>query len=69
MSEKEMNSYRFVSGEEPSEEMLAQIMSEAAEEAKIRNQQATATYFAEMRRQSEIIKSQWSARIKTLING
>ena len=69
MSEKEMNSYRFTSGEEPSEEMLAQIMSEVAEEAKSRNEQATASYFAEMRRQSEIIKSQWSARIKTLING
>lgn len=25
MSEKELNSYRFISGEDPSDEMLAQI--------------------------------------------
>ena len=30
MSEKEMNSYRFVSGQEPSDEMLSQLMSEVA---------------------------------------
>ena len=28
-----MNSYRFVSGQEPSDEMLSQLMSEVAEEA------------------------------------
>ena len=32
MLEKEINSYRFVSGEEPSDEMLEQIMMEAAME-------------------------------------
>ena len=34
MSEAELNSYRFNSGDEPSDEMLAQIMHEVAVDAK-----------------------------------
>lgn len=34
MSEKGMNSYRFGYNEEPTDEMLAQIMKEVAEEAR-----------------------------------
>ena len=34
MTEAELNAYRFTSGEEPSDEMLAQIMHEAAIEAR-----------------------------------
>ena len=42
MSEQEMNSYRFTSGLEPSDEMLAQLMKEVAHDAKERQEQATA---------------------------
>ena len=34
MSEKEMNSYRFGSGQEPPDEMLEQIMREVAQDAR-----------------------------------
>ena len=34
MSEAEMNSYRFNSGMEPTDEMLAQIMREVSADAK-----------------------------------
>ena len=44
MSGKEMNSYRFTSGEEPSDEMLRQLMQEVAHEAKQRNHEATDAY-------------------------
>ena len=33
MSEKELNSYRFTSGAEPTDEMLSTIMNEVAQEA------------------------------------
>ena len=46
MSEKEMNSYRFVSGQEPSDEMLEQIMMEAAMEANQRKRRADEEYFS-----------------------
>ena len=40
MSEQEMNSYRLTSLEEPSDEMLKQLMIEVAEEEKIKSEQA-----------------------------
>lgn len=45
MSEQEMNSYRFTSGQEPSDAMLAQLMKEVAHDAKVRQEQATSAYF------------------------
>ena len=69
MSEQEMNSYRFTSGEEPSDEMLAQLMKEVAADAKKRQEQATAAYFSEMRREAEIVKAKWADRINNAING
>lgn len=69
MSEKEMNSYRFTSGQEPSEEMLAQLMKEVAHDAKERQAQATATYFSEMRKNAEAKKAKWADRINRVLNG
>jgi len=48
MSEKELNSYRLTSMEEPSDEMLAAIMKEAAAEATASTKKALADYFAEI---------------------
>ena len=49
MSEKEMNSYRFGRGEEPTEEMLAQVMKEVAQEARESSQKAVDAHFEQMR--------------------
>lgn len=48
MSEKELNSYRLTSMEEPSDEMLAAIMKEAAAEATASTNKALAAYFKEI---------------------
>ena len=69
MSEQEMNSYRFTSGQEPSDEMLSQIMKEVAHDAKKRQEQATDAYFSEMRREAEAVKANWPHRINQAING
>ncbi len=69
MSEQEMNSYRFTSGQEPSDEMLAQLMKEVAHDAKERQEQATSAYFSEMRREAEVVKAKWADRINNAING
>lgn len=69
MSEQEMNSYRFISGNEPTDEMLAQLMKEVAHDAKIRQEQATNAYFSEMRREAEITKAKWTDRINSVLNG
>jgi len=49
MSEKEINAYRLTSMEEPTDEMLAYIMHEVAEEAKKSNEEALARFFKEIR--------------------
>ena len=49
MSEKEMNSYRLTSMEEPTDEMLSQLMREVAEEAKHKSEEAHKAFFNELR--------------------
>lgn len=69
MSEKELNSYRFTSGKEPTDEMLAQIMKEVAQEAAESNRKAKEAYFAKMRCMAAISKAKWAKRINTVLNG
>ena len=68
MSEKEMNSYRFVSGEEPSDEMLEQIMMEAAMEANQRKRRADEEYFSQMMRNIDVKRERWAERINQVKN-
>ena len=63
MSEKEMNSYRFVYGQEPSDEMLSQIMREAAMEAVERRQKADEEYFSQMMRNIDEKRERWAESI------
>lgn len=69
MSEAEMNSYRFNSGEDPSDEMLAQIMHEVAVDAQKRHEEATRRYFEELRRGAIEQQAQWNDRINEVKNG
>lgn len=48
MTPQELNSYRLTSMEEPTDEMLAAIMHEAAEDAKSRREIANNLYFSEI---------------------
>ena len=63
MTEAELNSYRFNSGKEPTDEMLAHIMHEVAQEAKVQNEEATKKYFENLRKEAEEQQAQWAARI------
>lgn len=69
MSEAEMNSYRFNSGKEPTDEMLAQIMREVAADAKISNEAAVNKYLKEMRNEMKADQNKWAHRIKEVKNG
>lgn len=64
MTEAEMNSYRFGSGVDPTDEMLAQIMHEAAIDAKKRSEEATRAYFDRLEENSKNIPQD----IKNLIS-
>ena len=69
MSEKEMDSYRFVSGQEPSDEMLSQLMTEVAEEAVERKQRADEEHFSQMKRNVVAKRERWAERINRVVNG
>ena len=69
MSEQEMNSYCFTSGQEPSDEMLSQIMKVIAVDAKERQERVTEEYFSVMHRNAEAIKSKMADRINRVFNG
>ena len=63
-----MNSYRFVSSEEPSDEMLEQIMMEAAMEANQRKRRADEEYFSQMMRNIDVKRERWAERINQVKN-
>ena len=50
MTEKELNSYRLTSLEEPTDDMLSYIMKEAAAEAQAKKEAAHKKLFAEIKR-------------------
>lgn len=69
MSEKEMKSYRFGMGQEPTDEMLEQIMKEVAQEARESSKKAADAHFEQMRRNIAQNRASRSARINSIING
>jgi len=69
MSEKEMNSYRFGKGQEPTDEMLEQVMKEVAKEARESSKKAAEIHFERMHRNIALNKAKWNERINSIING
>lgn len=55
MTPQPIDNYRLTSLEEPTDEMLAQLMREAAEEAKQKKEKATARFFGQLKRDAEKI--------------
>ena len=64
-----MNSYRFNSGQDPTDEMLSQIMREVADDAKRTNEEASKKYFDELRNEANRHQAEWADRINEVRNG
>ena len=64
-----MNSYRFGMGQEPTDEMLEQVMKEVAQEARESSKKAADAHFEQMRRNIAQNRASRSARINSIING
>ena len=69
MSEKELNSYRFLSGKEPTDEMLAAIMKEAKEEAVAKRKMADEKMQELMQLRRAELKAKYSERIREVCYG
>ena len=66
MSEQELNSYRFLSGQDPTDEMLCAIMSEARDAAVKKAEEAQKKYKAEYERLYEQALRIWGDRINAM---
>lgn len=69
MSQKEMDSCRFASGVEPSDEMLNQLMKEVAQEAKSSNEKAMNEFFESLKNEASAIRNVWKNRQICPVNG
>ena len=68
MSEKELNSYRFLSDEDPTDEMLEFLMKGMGKEAVDRRKAAEKRIDTEVRREWEILNAEWKQRINSIKN-
>ena len=59
MTLQTIDNYRLTSMVEPSDEVLAQLMREAAEEAKQKRAEATARFFRQLRQDAQKIAATW----------
>lgn len=68
MLEKEMNAYRFGTGQEPTDAMLEQIMKEVAQEARESSKKAADAHFEQMRRNIAVKREKWAEQINRIVN-
>ena len=54
-----IDNYRLTSMEEPPDELLVQLMREAAEEAKQKRAEATARFFGQLKQDAQKITTTW----------
>lgn len=57
MTQQEFSSYRFSSDHEPSDEMLNQLMENAARKVRESNHEADTRYFDALRRECDAVKA------------
>jgi hypothetical protein len=56
MTEEEFKSYRFSSGEDPTDEMLDQLMTNAANRVRKENEEANRRFFENLRKECEAVE-------------
>ena len=54
-----IDTYKLTSMEEPTDEVLSQLMREAAEEAARTNAEATARFFEQLKSEAQKIQTAW----------
>lgn len=69
MTKNELYSYRFLSGEDPSDEMLNAIMEKARDEAVKKYAEAMEKFNADYERQYKMAYDKWHERISSTQNG
>ena len=68
MSVEELNTYRFSPEQDPSDEMLEQIMKEVSEEARVSNEKATEEHWIRMRVNAYKKEMKWAKEIESIFH-
>lgn len=62
MAKQTIDTYKLTSLEEPSDEILSQLMREVAEEAKRKGEKANRRFFENMMAQAKVEIQEWNRR-------
>nr|WP_293544985.1 hypothetical protein [Prevotella sp.] len=62
MAKQTIDTYKLTSLEEPSDEILSQLMREVAEEAKRKGEEANRRFFENMMAQAKVEIQEWNRR-------
>jgi uncharacterized protein YaaN involved in tellurite resistance len=62
MTKQTIDTYKLTSLEEPSDEILSQLMREVAEEAKRKGEEANRRFFENMMAQAKVEIQEWNRR-------
>lgn len=62
MTKQTIDTYKLTSLEEPSDEVLSQLMREVAEEAKRKGEEANRRFFENMMAQAKVEIQEWNRR-------
>ena len=62
MSKQTIDTYKLTSMEEPSDEILSQLMKEVAEEAKQKGEEANRRFFADLKVYCKQVRQDWNRR-------
>ena len=62
MAKQTIDTYKLTSLEEPSDEILSQLMREVAEEAKRKGEEANRSFFENMMAQAKVEIQEWNRR-------
>ncbi len=62
MTKQTIDTYKLTSLEEPSDEVLSQLMREVAEEAKRKGEEANRRFFENMMAQANVEIQEWNRR-------
>ena len=62
MTKQTIETYKLTSLEEPSDEVLSQLMREVAEEAKRKGEEANRRFFENMMAQAKVEIQEWNRR-------
>lgn len=62
MSKQTIDTYKLTSMEEPSDEILSQLMREVAEEAKRKGDEANRRFFSDLKVYCKQVRQDWTRR-------